>query len=171
MDFYRIHKNLLKWTEMPQVSYKWILPILVDNNFNVIAGNCLKDCLGNEIICVIIDNYDRDILFESIRDIETKIAEENSDKRLDAVFTQLYNFFKEVRKPKVESISLFNVKEEGLITEENYIEPPAYDFNKHGKEKPLFNEGFVLSEEFTEKIVNSKEPEIEIDLEILKDLL
>ena len=83
----------------------------------------------------------------------------------------MYWFFKEVRKPKVENISLFeDVKEDRLITVENYNEPPLYDFDKHGKKKPLFNEGFVLSEEFIEKVIHDEE-EIEVDLEILKELL
>lgn len=171
MKFYKVNKSQLKWTEMPQVTYKWNIPILIDNEMNVIAGNSLKECLDNNILVTVCDNYDREVLFTAIREIEIKIAEENSYERIEMIYSELYNFFKETRKPKIETFSLFDVKEDRFITEENYIEPPAYDFDKHGKAKPLFNDGCVLSEEFIEKVINSKEPEFEIDLEILKELL
>ena len=124
------------------------------------------------MFCVVIDSYDRELLFDSLYEIETKIAEENSRERFDAIYGSIHNFFRELRKKKVENICLFeDIKEDRIITPELYTEPPAYDFDKHGKQKPLFNDGFVLSEEFIEKVVNSKEPQIEVDLEILKELL
>lgn len=172
MKFYRISKSVLKWKEMPQLSYKWNLPILINTEFEVIAGNSLKDSLSDNIIVVVMDNNQREVLFQALFDIETKIAEENDENRLNLLHRSLTDFFKEVRKPKFENISLFEeVKETRCITEELYDEPPAYDFNKHGKGKQLFNDGYVLSEEFIEAVASGKEPEIEVDLEILKDLL
>jgi len=172
MKIYKVNKSQLKWKEMPQIKYLWKLPILIDKDLNVIIGNSLKDCLPDSIFVVVCDNYDREVLFNSLFEIENAIALENSVERFDKIYTSVYWFFKEIRKEKIETISLFeDIKEDRLVTEENYIEPPAYDFNKHGKSKPEFNEGFVLSEEFIEKVVNSKEPEFEIDLEILKELL
>lgn len=170
MKFYKCSKDILKWKEMPQIDYKWNLPILVDSNLNVIIGNSLKDSLSGDIFIVKMDNYQREVLFQALYDIETKIAEENSKERLDMIHVELSQFFREVRKPVVETISLFDIKEDRCITPELYIEPPPYDFNKHGKGKIVFNEGNVLMEEFLEKI-ESGEPEIEVDLEILKDLL
>lgn len=172
MKFYKAPKHRLTWKEMPQLNFNWNLPILVDTDYNVIVGNSLKDCLSDSIIIVIMDNYQREVLFQALYDIETKIAEENDENRLNAIYKSIRDFFREVRKPQVENISLFEeLKETRCITEELYDEPPAYDFNKHGKGKQLFNDGFVLSEEFIEEVVSGKEPEIEVDLEILKDLL
>lgn len=171
MKFYRIAKSNLKWKECPQVSYKWNLPILIDTENNVIIGNSLKDSLSDSIIVVVMDNHKRDVLFQALYDIETKIAEENSENRLNQIYTSINNFFREVRKPVVEQVTLFDdVREDRIITPEIYSEPPAYDFDKHGKSKVLYNEGYVLTEEFLEKLEKG-EPDIEIDLEIMKELL
>lgn len=170
MKFYKCRKSDLKWKEIPQIKFKWTLPILIDTEFNVVAGNSLKDSLSDSIIVVVMDNNQREILFQALYDIECKIAEENSEERINLIHTKLSEFFKEVRKPIVEQCSLFDLKEDRCITPEIYDEPPPYDFNKHGKGKILFNEGYVLMDEFLEK-VEGKEPDIEIDMEIMKDLL
>ena len=170
MKFYKCGKSILKWKEMPQLDYKWNLPILVDAELNVVIGNSLKDSLDDNIIIVKMDNNQREVLFQALYDIETKIAEENSRERLDMIHVELSQFFREIRKPVIETISLFDIKEDRCITPELYIEPPPYDFNKHGKGKIAFNEGNVLMEEFLEKIESGEEL-IEVDLEILKDLL
>lgn len=171
MKFYTIHKDALKWKEMPQITYNWNLPILVNTEYEVIVGNSLKDSLPDNIFIVICDNNQRETLFQALYDIELKIAEENNSDRINQLYIEFRSFFKEVRKPKIETIELFNIKEDRCITEELYIEPPPYDFNKHGKGKVLFNDGNLLLEEFLEAVEKGKEPEIEIDLEILKELL
>ncbi len=170
MKFYKISKKALKWSEIPQVSYKWNLPILVNSELKVVLGNSLKDSLPDNIFIVMIDNNQREVLFNAFYEIENKIAIENSEKRLHAIHAEFTRFFREVRKKKVESFELFPMKEEGFITEENYILPPPYDFTKHKHNNDLYNEGYVLMEEFIEK-TKGKEPEIEVDLEILKELL
>ena len=170
MDFYRVSKNKLKWKEIQQLDYKWKLPILIDTDLNVILGNSLKDILPDNIIIVQMDNHQREVLFQALYDIEEKIAEENSEDRLNQIQMKLREFFIEIRKPVVEYMNLFDIKETRCVSVDNYIEPPPYNFDKHGKGKILFNEGNVLLEEFLEKI-ESDEPEIEIDMEILKELL
>lgn len=170
MKFYKCPKNILEWQEMPQLQYKWNLPILVNTEKKVIIGNSLKDSLPDNIIVVVIDNNQRETLYQALHDIELKIAEENSVDRLNQIYTAIHGFFKEVRKPVIEYIELFRLEENRCITPETYIEPPPYDFNKHGKGKILYNEGFVLMDEFLEK-AESKEDLIEIDMEILKELL
>lgn len=173
MKFYKIDKNRLQWKEMPQISYNWNLPILVDSDYNVIVGNSLKDSLSDNVIIVVMDNYQRETLFQALFDIETKIAEENSEDRINQLYIEFRDFFREVRKPKIETIELFRVSEDRCITEELYIEPPPYDFNKHGKGKSLFNDGNLLLEEFLEyeQGKGKSDEEIEVDLEILKELL
>ena len=170
MDFYRVSKNKLKWKEIQQLDYKWKLPILIDTDLNVILGNSLKDILPDNIIIVQMDNHQREVLFQALYDIEEKIAEENSEDRLNQIQMKLREFFIEIRKPVVEYMNLFDIKETRCVSVDNYIEPPPYNFDKHGKGKILFNEGNVLLEDFLEKI-ESDEPEIEIDMEILKELL
>ena len=154
MKFYKIDKEALKFTDMPQVDYKWDLPILIDNDYNVIAGNCLRDKLIGQVLVIIINNEDREVLFDSIKFIEQKIAEENSVDRLNAIYTDFHTFFREVRKPVYEQGNLFEFKDTGLVTEENYIEPPAYNFEKHNTSKK-----------------NGETEEFEIDVEMLKELL
>ena len=157
---------------MPQISFNWNLPILINVDYEVVAGNSLKDSLPDNIFVVAMDNNQREVLFQALFDIESKIAEENDEIRLNMLHRSFTDFFREVRKPQVENISLFeDIKETRCITEELYDEPPAYDFNKHGKGKQLFNDGNVLLEEFLEAIESGNEPEIEIDLEIMKELL
>lgn len=171
MKFYKIGKNRLKWKEIPQITYNWNLPILINTDYEVVAGNSLKDSLSDSIIVVIMDNNQREVLFQAIYDIETKIAEENNSDRINQLYIEFRDFFREVRKPKVETIELFEIRENRCITEELYDEPPAYDFNKHGKGKVLFNDGNLLLEEFLEAVEKGNKPEIEVDLEILKELL
>lgn len=171
MKFYKVPKTQLKWKEMLQISFNWNLPILIDTDFNVIIGNSLKDSLSDSIIVVVMDNYQRDVLFQALFDIEQKIAEENDENRLNQIYIKIRDFFREVRKPRFETICLFDTKEDRCITEELYIEPPPYDFNKHGKGKVQFNDGNLLLEEFLDEIESGKEPDIEIDMEILKELL
>lgn len=168
MKFYKCSKSVLKWKEMPQISFKWNLPILVDSDLNVIAGNSLKDCLPDTIIIVKMDNNQREVLFQALFDIETKIAEENSEERMNLLYIRMRDFFIEVRKPAYETYELFTITENRCITPELYNEPPPYDFNKHGKHIDA-NDSYILFEEFIEK--NETESDIEIDMEILKELL
>ena len=170
MRFYKCNKNNLKWKEMTQLDFNWNLPILINTDMEVIVGNSLKDSLPDSIIVVMMDNNQREVLYQAIFDIESKIAEENSIDRLNQIYIKIRDFFNEVRKPVVEQYSLFDLKEDRCITPELYIEPPPYNFNKHGKEKLSYNFGCYLSEEFIEEVAKD-EPEIEVDLEILKDLL
>ena len=170
MKFYRCSKDSLKWSEMPQIEYKWNLPILINTEMQVVLGNSLKDSLPSSIIVIQMDNNNREVLIQALHDIETRIAEENSINRIDRLYVEISSYLKEVRKPFTEQIELFTIKETDFITPENYIETPPYDFNKHRHDDSLYNEGNVLLEEFLEK-VEGKEPEIEVDLEILKELL
>ena len=170
MKIYKCSKDILKWKEMPQIQYKWILPILVDTDLNVIVGNSLKNSLSETIYIVYTDNNNREVLFQALYEIEEKIALENSIDRLNMIQMELKQFFREVRKPFLETIELFSVREDTCVTPENYIEPPVYNFNKHGKQEALLNDGYLLLEEFLEK-PNKEEYDIEIDMEILKELL
>lgn len=171
MKYYKVSKSKLKWKDIQQLDYPWKMPILIDKDLNVIAGNSLKDSLPSEVIVVVCHNYQREFLFQCLYEIEEKIALENSHDRLNTLQMQVREFFKQVMKPKIETVDLFTIEEHRCITPERYIEPPPYDFNKHRNIRELFNEGNLLLEEFLELEKIQDEPEIEIDMEILKELL
>lgn len=172
MNFYRVPKVNLKWKDITQLDYTWKMPILIDKDFNVILGNSLKDKLPDNIIVVVCHNNDRELLFQSLFEIETAVAEENDEKRLNKIQVEIRDFFRETKKEKVEYMDLFNIREDREVSVENYVEPPNYDFNKHGKGRELFNENNLLFEEFMEvDKTKEKECDIEIDMEIMKELL
>lgn len=173
MKFYRCSKSLLAWKEMPQVSFKWNMPILIDPEKNVICGNSLKDSLPDTLIVIMMDNNQREQLFESLYNLEECVAKENSLERYESAQSEVKRYLFLARRPRYESIELFPFKETLCITSETYIEPPAYDFNKHRiQEQNLYNGGCYLSEEFAEEIISKEtESEIQVDLEILKELL
>lgn len=179
MNFYKVGKSRLTWKEMVQVNYPWKLPILIDTDLNVVLGNSLKDSLPDSIIVVQMDNNQREFLIQELTDIEEKVAEENSNERIVLIEAQLREFFKRVRSQKFKWEPLFQYKETACITPETYIEPPEYNFNKHNnREELMYNAGRYLSEELSELMkpeengkVKEMPPEIEIDLEIMKELL
>ena len=69
MKFYKVKKSQLKWCNMQQVAYNWKLPILVDNEMTVLAGNSIKDKLNDDIIVIIVNKWDimQEALFEMER--------------------------------------------------------------------------------------------------------
>ena len=177
MKFYRCSKSLLNFKEMKQFSFNWKLPILVDHNKNVILGNSLKDSLPNTIIVIVVDGNGREPLFEALFEVEEKVVEEHDPQRLVTLQGELRQYLYQARKVEYEYEPLFSHKETACITPETYIEPPPYEFNKHGRTKDdIFNDGNLLSEEFyqffeSEKPIKEKEPAIKVDMELLKELL
>lgn len=172
MNLYMIPKQMLKWKDIIQLDYHWKMPILIDKDYNVILGNSLKDKLPDKVMVVVCHNTDRELLFQSLYEIELAVAEENNEKRINKIQVEIRDFFRETKKEKVEYMDLFSIKEDREVTPENYIEPPQYNFNKHGKGRDLFNENNLLFEEFMEvEKTKEKECDIEIDMEIMKELL
>lgn len=168
MKIYKFRKSDLIWKEMPQISYKWILPILVNHKREVIAGNSLKDSLPEELLIAVIEK--NQILEDNLFYIESKVVEENNPKRIGTFDFELREYFKELRKPETEQLSLMNdVKEYGLISEENYL-VRRDTFKSHGPKKEEDDYQLLLFEEPSEEIKKVID-EIEVDLEILKELL
>lgn len=171
MKFYKCSKSLLKWKELPQVSYKWKMPILVNTELEVVLGNSLKDSLSDPVFVIMMDNNQREVLYQAFESIETCIAQENSLERISLLEEEIKNYLIIARKPAPEFEPLVVFKERECVSQENYIEPPPYNFNKHKESsQTLFNGGNLLFEEFREEEIK-KEDEIEVDLEILKELL
>lgn len=156
MKFYKINKSLLKFSEISQLKTDWNYPILIDKENNVIVGNSLKDSLKDEVITIIIE-VSQDIK-DDLFAIESKIAEENSESRINSIKYNLSEYFKNLRKEKYEEVSLFDYKDTTLITEENYIAP---------NETVTYAHGIKKDNEKVDEIIE----EYEIDEEILKELM
>lgn len=136
---------------MKQIQYKWKLPILIDDEYNVLCGNSLKDSLPDDIIVVIAKKDE--LLERTCNHIELAVVEEGSEKRYHMIYQDLTKFF--VKEKYANSqMQLFQFKEKGFITEENYIKPRAYNFTKH-----------------TKKVDKIEKTDYDIDLEIMKELL
>lgn len=156
MKFYKCSKKILNFSDMTQITgYDWNLPILIDINRNVLLGNSLKDSLPEEVY-VVIYHYDNETLRKALWNIENGVAVENSKERIHLIITKLRNFFRDVRKPKIEQMSLIDYKDESLISEENYI---------------LMENSFIKDNHAKRKKQEPVEEEFEIDDEILKELL
>lgn len=168
MKIYKVKKSRLTWRDIPQIDYKWILPIICDKDFNVLAGNCLKESLSDDIFVIVIDT--NPILTEDLYYIEDRIAEEGSEIRVGKIDSELRDYFKELRKPPMEQLTLFDeIREYGLITPENYIKRRD-QFRSHGRIKESDLQLKLI--EFEDEINNNKKDDnIIIDLEILKELL
>lgn len=171
MKIFKIKKSQLTWKPMEQFNYKWILPILVNHKREVIAGNSLYDSLNDEImICVIEKNQ---MLEDTLYYVESKVVEEGKIERVGKIDCELRGYFKELRKPETEQLSLFEEpKEYRCISEENYKRPNAEITYSHGRKVDSEEYQLYLFEEYIEKKINKNEfDEIEVDLEILKELL
>lgn len=154
MKFYKMKKSSLNFTEMNQLNYKWKYPILIDESNNVYLGNSLKESLSDEVIVIIIK--ENQMLKDDLIYIESKIVEENSEKRIRTIENEVYNYIMATRKPIYKEEKLFHYEDKGLITEENYIKMEN-SFRKHN--------GRISEDE--EEIIE----DFEIDMEVLKDLI
>lgn len=156
------------------MKYNWNLPILVNDKLEVVVGNCLKDSLNDEVLIIMIDK--NDLLEENLFYMESKIVEENSEKRINVIYCEIREYLREYRKPKVENISLFEEpKNTNLITEENYIIRKD-QFKSHGYKKNEEDYQLRLIEfedEVIKSVSNSRAEffDFEVDYEILKELL
>lgn len=150
MKFYKVKKSQLKWCNMQQVAYNWKLPILVDNEMTVLAGNSIKDKLNDDIIVIIVNKWD--IMQEALFEMEEALSkEENWKYWYDSAERKLRRYF-EIERKGDNQLSLFDYKNYEMITEENYIKPKAYDFEKHNV-----------------KSHNENVEEVDIDLSILEE--
>ena len=157
MKFYKVNKNILKWNEnVPVVNFNWkTLPILVDIEYNVIAGNSVRNNVPEELIIIQADLDSK--VKDAVIYYETKIAEENKITRYHQIEIQVLDYLREIKKPEIEWNPLFEYEELGTITEDNYIAPSEEVTYAHGIKKDV--------EEIKEEL------EFDIDLELLKELL
>lgn len=160
MKIYRIDKSLLKWREVPQINYPWNLPIFVNEDMEVVAGNFLKDALPDKIMFFIIKNQFKGAI-EAISYLEDLIIEENNLGRINELYVLLRKYLYNIKYPE-EFVPLFDYKETDILTEDNY-KKPNFAFNK--KEKVKIELCYLIETE------EQKSDDIVIDMEILKELL
>lgn len=170
MKIFKCKKSALFWKSINQLSYKWELPILINTENEVILGNSLFSLLPEYIFVIVIEK--NQLLEDDLLYIEQKIVEENSDKRIGIIDFEIRNYLKYLKRPRHQNECLFSdIKETGIISSENYIVRKD-NFKSHGpkKEEDINNNLFPLFD-IDEKEVKTKQVEIEVDLEILKELL
>ena len=132
MEIIQVKKEDLKFNDLPHIKFKTTLPLLINQNNEVLLGNSIKNNYLNLVDCIKIqaNNYLRYCLYN----LEKTLIEEND-------LTRLYSFEKEIREYincellEVNSESLFDYKETGFIDETRYNKPPAYNFEKHNTKK------------------------------------
>ena len=170
VKFYKIDKNILKWQEMPQTKAKLRCPLLIDKDYNVLLGNCLKDRSPDKEICIVIEPWP--YFLQILPKLEREIFDsENSERWLYAVDKEVCEFLRD-EITKVEYIPLFEFKVTDLLTEENYKRGGIYDFKKASiRHKDIIDDQLRLIQFEDDEVIDKKHEEIEIDMEILKELL
>lgn len=129
MEILKIKKNELIFNNLPDLTFKSKLPLLINQNNEVILGNSIKNCYGEEVSCIKINCID--FLKNCLYNIENELIKENNIDRLYEIEKELMEFIEKELKKEIEQITLFDYKERNFITEENYNHLPEYDFVKH----------------------------------------
>lgn len=150
------NKNDLIWKEMTQVRYDWKSVIIINKNNEVVAGNFLKDSLGDVVNTFVIDT--NPALEEAFYNLETLISKENNLRRIETFHKVTQSFFYYELHP-IEKLSLFDLKDDGLISEDTYRRPPLMSYRNNDSQKE------------DEPVIKKKEIDFDIDLEIMKELL
>lgn len=133
-------KKDLIFYDTDTINFKSKLPLLIDKDNNVIAGNCLRNNFKNDddINCVILKNSN-DFIADTIYEFENAVAEENSIERFYAIESELSKYIKN-ENTNIETFTLFDSKETRCITEELFIPPPPYNFKKHKRKEEVEDE-------------------------------
>ena len=141
MNILKIKRSDLKFNsnvgKMKYSYYKIIedLPILIDTKKNVLLGNSIRFFSRNEIWCIMIDVSKFDCL-DYFVEIEKTMINEFKENKYHELKKEIFNFRKTFNEKEYEFTELLSKqREDRLITDGNYIEPPAYNFDKHSKKK------------------------------------
>ena len=170
MKFYKISKELLKWTEMPQTNLPLRVPLLIDTDYNVLLGNCLKDRVGDQVLVVIVEKWDYYNKLYPV--LEQEIFEaDDPDKWLWQIDEQVCRFLKDEVTIN-EQVDLFKYQNKELLSESNYRRGGAYNFIKAKTRKSDEDDDQIKLFQFEDEIerAKAKEDDIVIDLEILKEI-
>lgn len=168
MKIYRVDKVYLKWVDMPQTQIPMRVPLLIDTDYNVLLGNCLKDRCGDKVLVIFVKKWD--YLNELLPTFEKEIFDaEDPDKWLYRIDEQVCAYLRDEFTVN-EQLSLFEYKNCELLSEENYKRGGAYDFKKAKRKNEIDDQLKLIQFEDDEEL-DRKHPEIQVDLEILKELL
>lgn len=173
MKFYKVKKDLLKWSEMPQTDLPLRIPLLIDKDYNVLLGNCFKDRPNEYELVIIIEPWP--YYLQVLPKLEKEIFDTKDPSIwLYAIDKELCEFLKDEVTIN-EQLTLLDFKETALLTEENYKRGGIYDFKKaNSRHKDEIDDQLRLiafeDDEALERL-KKKEDDIVIDMEILKELL
>ena len=126
---------LLNFREMPQLSVNLDVPLLVNEQNDVLIGNSLKKYLTGDIKCVIINNEIANHLNKWLNDLENYLIEEKNIKRYHDIENDIRDFLKEVNYIKSdENLFLLN-REVRTIEEVDFDKPGKFRFKKSRKKE------------------------------------
>ena len=126
---------LLDFREVPQLPVKIDVPLLVDEQYNVLIGNSLKNYLVGDIKCVIINNEVANHLRKWLSDLEDYLIEEKDIKRYHNIENDIQDFLKEVTSTKSDE-NLFSLNREvRTIEETDFDKPGKFRFKKSRKKE------------------------------------
>jgi len=176
MNFYKVPKSKLIWLDMPQTKLDVKSPIIINEKFEVIFGNCLKDREKDfELVIMLVGwEYYKTILVQLEKEI---FKSDDPDLWISRIDRDAVEFIKNETIVN-EQIDLLIYRTHDLLTEENYKKGGMYDFIK-AKNKGNKDDGQIKLIEFEDeikevkgvKVKKSEDKEIEIDMEIMKELL
>lgn len=140
LEIIKKNKKDLIFYDTDIINFKSKLPLLIDSDNNVIAGNCLRNNFKEDevIDCIVLKNSN-DFIADMLYEIENEVVAENKIERFYAIENELRDFIKN-ENSEIEILSLFNFKETRCITKERFIKPPPYNFKKHKKKEEVNDE-------------------------------
>lgn len=122
--------NKLIWHDIQQIDFKFKLPLLINRRGEVLLGNCQKQHVlkkqFQDVVVVQMDDY----IVPILKDLELAVVEENSVERYHAIEKEMRSYLNSFNQD-YELLSLFDdeeLRENGLITKENYIRPYTHRF-------------------------------------------
>lgn len=128
MEIIQVKKEELKFNDLPDIDFKTTLPLLINQNNEVLLGNSIKKCYNNFVDCIRISS--NNFLKKCLYNLENSLIKENNIVRLYSIEKELKEYInKELLK--FDEFTLFDYKETGFINESNYKQLPEYDFIKH----------------------------------------
>jgi hypothetical protein len=138
---FRINKELLTFDDdFPVVDYRgWDLPILIDDDFNVLLGNLFRNNLPSKVLVIKADKYKEQIKDFALN-LENALADENSFGRFEGIKKELKEYLSKSKhiEMNIDNFSLvdFNsCRDDEMISPDNYIQPSEYSFEKKKKNR------------------------------------
>lgn len=127
--------------EIPRLNIDIDVPLLIDKDFNVLIGNCLrKESLFSEVNVIQIEN---DVFLKKVlKGVELALIAENDLKRFHTIEKEIKEYLSS-QSQNYDQNDLFNVgKETKTIEETSFFKPPDYNFSK-GKRKKESDEDLL----------------------------